>query len=263
LTVVWPLFAVPAYAQELDSRIRLYDALLADVHGDLESAVGRYTHLSRTLSDQDPTLSESLYWLGHGLYDLGRIDEAREALKEGIRSGTCPRCRDLLGVIDIEDAAITTVPVEWTFEDMAHGLFHPWRVQELGSIEVTPAPWGDAGLLWTTIARPGEPDRLVVGFRDPDPAPEIVRFVVVSTDLVALIDVVAEDDHGRTFSLQTPLPASRGVARRIPVTLGSLVPTDGGAPLDTRHLVLLSIVDRTASRSAGTNSLWIDDFEVR
>lgn len=259
---MWWVFGV-AHGGELDSRIQLYDALLADVHGDVDTAVTRYTELSRTLSDDDPTLSESLYWLGHGLYDLGRTPEARQALKDGIRSGTCPRCRDLLGVIDIENAAITTVPVSWTFQDQSHGLFHPWRVQELGSIEVAMAPWGDLGLLWTTIARPGEPDRLVVGFRDPVPPPEVVRFALVSTDLVAWIDVVAEDDHGRTFALESPIAASRGVARRIAVPLGTLHPNDGGVHLDAAHLVMLSIVDRTASRSAGTNRLWIDDFEVR
>jgi hypothetical protein len=259
--LIW-VFSRLAQAEELDSRIQLYDALLAEVHGEVETAVARYTELSRTLSDEDPTLSESLYWLGHGLYDLGRVDDARQALRDGIRNGTCPRCRDLLGVIDIESSAITSVPVEWTFHDATHGLFHPWRVQELGSIQVAPAPWGDPGLQWTTIARPGEPDRLVVGFRDPSPAPESVRFVVVSTDLVAWIDVVAEDDHGRTFALEGPIAASRGVARRIAVPFSQLVPTDKGPPLDTRHLVLLSIVDRTASRSSGTNRLWIDDFEV-
>lgn len=260
---MWWLLFGPALAEELDSRIELYDALLADVHGDLEAAVQHYTELSRTLSDEDPTLSESLYWLGHGLYDLGRVEEARNALMDGIRSGTCVRCRDLLEVIEIENAAITTVPVSWTFRDGTHRLFHPWRVQELGSIRVTSAPWGDLGLEWTTIARPGEPDRLMVGFRDPSPTPQSVGFDVVSSDLPALIDLIAEDDHGRTFRLESPIPASRGVLKRISVPFSELVPTDGGAELDPSRLVLLSIVDRTASRSAGQNRLWLDDFEVR
>ena len=85
MAVAWWVSA--AFASELDSRIQLYDALLVDVHGDLEAAVQRYGDLSKNLSDEDPTLSESLYWLGHGLYDLGRIPEARQALSDGIRSG--------------------------------------------------------------------------------------------------------------------------------------------------------------------------------
>ena len=252
-----------AAANELDNRIEFYDALLADSHGDLDAAVQHYTQLSRTLSDEDPTRSESLYWLGHGLYDLGRTDEARRALLDGIWIGACVRCRDLLEVIEVEDAAITTVPVSWDFHGGTHGLFHPWRVQELGSIRVASAPWGDLGLEWETNARPGDPDRLVVGFRDPSPAPQSVRFQVVSSDLMAWIDIVVEDDHGRTFALEDPILAIRGVAKQISVPLAELVPNDGGARLDPSRMVLLSIVDRTASRSAGQNHLWLDDFEIR
>ena len=42
-----------ATAGELESRIQLYDALLTDIHGDVSTAVSRYTELSRTLSDED------------------------------------------------------------------------------------------------------------------------------------------------------------------------------------------------------------------
>ncbi|MEQ1501549.1 MAG: hypothetical protein ABMB14_04930 [Myxococcota bacterium] len=260
--MVFAVLAIAAHAQTVDTRVQLYDGLLLDGRGDVEGAYARFTALSRTLSDDDPTLAEALYWQGYTAWELGRASEARAALLDGIRNG-CPKCRDLLEQIELETAAVTTLPVSVSFDTGNHVLFHPWRVQELGTMQVSVSPRGDAALEWRTAPRPGEPDLLVLGFHAPQPTPETLRFDLQSVSLDAWIDVVAEDDRGRAFTLPAPIQVGRGVLRRIVVTFASLVPADGGAPLDPARLVLLSIVDRTEAHSLGSNTLWIDDLEVR
>lgn len=255
----------------LASRIQLYDALLVDARGDQAGAVDRYEKLSRTLSDTDPTLADALYWLGLGEWELGRVPEARRALLDGIRTGGCPTCRDLLEAIELDAASITTIPAAIGFESGNHTVFHPWRVQQLGSIGVGVGPAGDAALEWTTLARPGDPDRLVIGLRTPTPAPVAFAFDVWSVGLDAVLDVVAEDDDGRQWSLAQPIEVPRGPKTRVWVPLAALVPVAGPAQADApparsvapAHLVSLSIVDRTALRRSGPNDLWIDDLALK
>lgn len=261
------LLGVEAWGADIDSRVRLSDALLAEARGDIETALARYTELSRTLPDDDPTLSEALYWMGHALYMLGRVEEAREALQDGIRNGHCQRCRDLREMIDLEEAAITTLPVRWTFEG-PHGLFHPWRMAALGgrSIRIASRPDTNPALEWRTSPRPEEPDHLKLALRQPTPAPALLRVSVLSKDGDSLLDVVAEDDRGQRYALLAPRPLPRGELRTIEVALKELVPLDpapSARSLDASRLVWLSLVDRTGMRAGGANTLWIDDFELR
>jgi hypothetical protein len=265
IVLVW--LAGAALAQEVDgrvdSRVQLMDALLLESRGDLDGAVMRYTELARTLGDTDPVRAEALYWLGHGLWSTGRIQQARQALMDGIRSGFCSQCKDLLEVIEIDATSIHRLPVREDFEGGTHPLFHPWRVQPLGQIRVGVGPRGDTALEWSTVARPGEADRLVLGLQHPTPAPTMIGFHVMSARLDALLDVVGVDDRGRTFGLREAVAVPRGVHQRVVVLLERLVPVDGGAPLRPEELVLLSIVDRTASRAAGENRFWLDELELR
>lgn len=261
--MIW-LCAIPsAFGGDLDSRVRLSDALLAESRGDITGALAQYTELSRTLPNDDPTLPEALYWLGHGLYELGRVVEARASLLEGIRTGHCVRCRDLLEVLEIEAAAVTKIPVLWTF-DGPHGLIHPWRVQDQeGGTSVVTRPGKDPELEWRTSPQSDESDRLVVGLRNPSPPPEMLRVSVLSMSSEAMFDVVAEDDRGYHFALPGPIVVPQGEIRKITVPFASLLPTDGTEPLETTHLVWVSLVDRTGMRGVGKNTLWIDDFELR
>ncbi|MEZ4241837.1 MAG: hypothetical protein R3F59_37950 [Myxococcota bacterium] len=157
-----------AWAQAVDTRAQLADALLLESQGDLDGAMTRYQELARTLADTDPVRSEALYWLGHGLWSRGEVDAARAALQDGIRTGECTQCRDLLEVIDIDDKSLHTVPATIDFSSGNQVLFHPWRTPG-GNIEVAPDTHGDPALHWTTMARPGEPDRLVLGLQHPTP----------------------------------------------------------------------------------------------
>lgn len=254
-------------AQTLDSREALLDAMLLHARGQVAQAAGAYADLSRRLSDTDPTLSESLYWLGLAEWEVGEVEEARRALLDGVRTGDCPRCRELLERIELDAASIRTLPSSITFSAGNRTVFHPWKVQQLGAIRVDVGPSGDQALAWSTLAGPGEPDLLVFGL-DAEGPPVSVGFDVWSTGLDALLDVVATDDVGRRFGLPSPAPVPRGVPKRIWVPLGNLVavePTAGGRSeaVDPTRIVSLAIVDRTGQRFTGPNELWIDDVEVR
>jgi hypothetical protein len=241
-------------ADETEARRALWDALLAEAgRGDLPGAVQRYRELARTLGAESPTQAEALYWLGHGLYELGRTDEARAALLDGIRSGRCPHCRDLLEEIELEAHSVTEVPTVWTF-DGEHGLFHPFPVQDRGGIRV------DHGALeWTTIAREREPDRLELGLRTT--AARQVRFTIASATLDALLEVRAEDLTGVSY-VSAPFEVPRGAPKRIVVALDSLVATDG-RELAPSQVARVELVDRTGIRAAGANVLRLDEFEIR
>lgn len=257
------LAPIRAGAGEIDSRVRLSEALLTESRGDLSSAIAQYTELSRTLPSDDPALPEALYWLGHALYALGREGEAKAPLLEGIRTGQCVRCRDLLETIALEASAITRIPVLWTF-DGPHGLVHPWRVQDLdGGSRVTTRPGADPALEWRTSPHPDEPDCLVVSLKDPSPPPKELHLSVLSANSDSMLDINAEDDRGHRFALSSPILVPRGELRKVGVPLSALLPLDGAPPLDPARAVWISIVDRTGMRAGGNNTLWIDDFELR
>jgi hypothetical protein len=263
-SVLWGMLAAHSEAAELDARMSLSDALLLEARGDLPHAVALYTLLSSTLPDDDPSLPEVLYWLGHGLYELGRVEDARRVLRDGVRHN-CMSCRDMLEILEIEQASIRTTPVRWTFEG-THGLFHPWRAQAVGgrSIRIVTHPGADPALEWRTTPRPDEPDRLMMGLQDPSPSPSTLRVSILALDGDLMLDVVGEDDRGRRYALAEPLTVTRGDPHDLVVALSSLAPLDPqGPPLDPGHLVSLSLVDRTGMRAGGENTLWIDDFELR
>lgn len=263
---MWLWVACAWAADDLEHRVELYDALLREaLSGDLEQATVAYRSLSRKLPIDDPIRADALLWLGRALYDLGEVDQARDALLDGIRSGLCPvRCRELLEIVEVDQASITRTPTSWTFDQTDHGLFHPWQVQDLGGIRIDVSPAGDAALEWTTIAQTRKPDRLVVGFQRPAPAPEQLRITVTSSALEALLQILVEDDGGRRYGLPEALVVKPGGPRRLTVPLRVLEPVDpADPPLDPAGLWRLTLVDLTGSRSPGPNTLWLHDFEVR
>lgn len=261
---MWALLATLARADELDARIELYDAMLAEAAwGDLDTAIAAYRRLSRNVGERDPAGTDALYWLGNALDQLDQPEEAREALVGGISSGRCTGCRDLLERISIDGESVTSVPVRWSFDDANHGFFHPWTVQDTGSIRLAPGPKGDPSLEWTSNAQARRPDQLVVGFRHPSPAPHTVRFELTATGLTAILQVWAQDDDGRTWTLPEPVVIEAGQRRAVTIALSALIPEDGGPPLEPAALSRLTLVDLTGTRGSGPHTLWIDDFEVR
>lgn len=253
---------VPASIERADSQIALYRALLIGAQGDTEAELRALIDLSHALEDNDPHLGETLYWLGAELFGVGRIEEARDALTRGIGTGTCGRCGDLLEKVELDDKSVHELPVLISFDGAEHPVFHPARVKDLGSIEIS-QDLPDPGLLWTTTLRMGDPDRLVIGLRDPDPPPQKVALEVLSYEQDAVLEIVVEDVHGLQYALSPALEAPRGLPTRLEADLTTMLPLEAGEPLDPTQIVMLYIVDRTARRASGRNRLWIDDIEIR
>lgn len=250
----------------------LEDALLAEsVYGDLQGAARTYEQLVRTLSVEDPSRAEALFALGRVRAELDEPHAAREALLEGIRTGSClDPCQELLGRIELEADSITTLPVRWTFDDSDHGFFHPWQFDDKGTIRLERTTAADAqsntALVWHTIIDIRKGDQLIVGFRRPTPEPRTLAFSARSRVSDAWLHVVILDDFGRTYALPTGafwVPVERTV--RIEVDLNEVHPVDPVHPLlDPGRINRVQIRDVSAVEGAppGPNTLYLDDFTV-
>jgi hypothetical protein len=247
--------------------VDLYDALLvASADGDLEASALALRDLLRSdLEVTDAATDETVFRLGETLYALGRVDEAREALLDGRRSGTCnAACRELFETIEIEQESVTRLPTRWTFEDSDHGFFHQWAFQDTGALRLGDPGTGDAVLIWETTVQSRQPDRLVVGFSAMDPGPGVVALTVTSRTMEALLQVVVEDMAGRQFG-SPGIPLAVGAPVRLRFRLDELASVDGNpGVLDPSQISRLYLVDRTGrTRATGRNVLWIDDFVVQ
>ena len=266
--MVWLVLAT-AQAQDLsgtDRRAVLQDGLLREAMGDAVGAIALYRTLSTGGADDDPVRLDALQALGRLYDDIGEVSLAREALLEGVRSGS-RACQDQLERIDIEAESITTVPVLWTFDSPDHGFFHPWTVQDRGAIRLGVDPLGEKSLEWST--EPRRRDHLVVGLDRPQPTPEVLRFMVRSSRLEVLLQLVVEDDLGNTWRMPDAVTVAPGAAQQVAVKLRDLVPdppATGALPADHAWRLVLeqdTTGARNADDSAERNTVWIDDFEIR
>jgi hypothetical protein len=249
-----------------DRRATLQDGLLREATGDLVGAIALYRTLSSGAADDDPVRIEALRWLGRLYHEIGEVELAREALLEGVRSGS-RACQDLLERIDIEAESIRTVPVLWDFESADHGFFHPWTVQDRGAIRLGTDPVGEPVLEWETDAR--RRDHLVVGLENPSPAPEQLRFEIRSSRLDVLLQVVVWDELGNTWRMPDAIPVPPGAAVPVILRLRDLVPDPPatGALNASQAWRLVLEQDTTGARAADgsteRNTVWIDDFELK
>lgn len=263
------LVASAALAQDLteaDRKATLQDGLLREATGDLVGAIALYRTLSSGAADDDPVRIDALQWLGRLYDEIGEVALAREVLLEGVRSGS-RACQDLLERIDIEAESITAVPVLWAFDSSDHGFFHPWTVQDRGAIRLGTDPLGEPALEWSTDPR--RRDHLVVGFAEPDPAPEQLRFEMRSSRLDVLLQVVMWDDMGNTWRMPDPIPVPPGAAVPVILRLRDLVPDPpANGELNAEHAWRLVLEqDTTGARASADsterNTVWIDDFELK
>ena len=265
----WVLLVAGAHAQDVadtDRRAVLQDGLLREATGDVVGAIALYRNLSSSGSDDDPVRLDALQSLGRLYDELGEVELAREALLEGVRSGS-RACQDLLERIDIEAESIRHVPVRWTFDTPDHGFFHPWTVQDRGAIRLGVDPLGQSALEWST--EPRRRDHLVVGLDRPQPAPEQLRFLVRSSRLEVSLQVVVEDDLGNTWRMPDAVTVAPGAAQTVALRLRDLVPdppATGALPADHAWRLALE-QDTTGPRnvddSGERNTVWIDDFELK
>ncbi len=249
---------------ELASWLALQDALLLEsLDGADEAQVGRYAKLTQNLSADDPYRSDALLHLGRACALSGDIEGARAALRECIRLGPLrDPCTDDLERIELDASSVRVVPVAWTF-DGEHGLLHPWRFTDQGSIR-TERVDDDPKLVWSTLVRAQSEDQLRIGFDRATPAPKGIRFTARAQTFDAHLRVVAVDDEMMRFT-RPHVVLEVDVEQTIDIPFNELQPVDTlSAPFDPSRIALLIIQDFTSytSRARGRNSITIDDVEV-
>ncbi len=244
---------------------QLQDGLLLLADGDPEGSARRLRRLRGEISGSSPLLPTVLYHLGEALLASGDRAGAKDALREGVRTGCArQRCLALLGRLDLEEAAIHEVPTRWTFEEGDHGFMHPWSLVERGSIHVERE--GDqAALAWTTLVEVRKSDQLVVGFDNPEPMPRGIRFEASSRAMDAYIRPQLVDSTGKVYTLPDQLVVlAQGDVVKVQLPLDDFLSVEGQGPLDASDITLLVLEDVTAfhGTQTGENVVWLDDFEV-
>ncbi len=237
------------------------------IDGDEAAAVQRYEDLVHNrLTAGDPNLSDALYWLAAARWSLGDLKGARDALDQCIRSGVNKgRCIDLRSHIDLEEDSVRVTPLTWTFDTEDHGFFHPREDWDRGSIRIV-KDGGGSVLSWTTQVDPLVPDKLVVGFKDPSPAPSVMRLTATSVNLSATLEITLVDAYGHVFS---PPPATwvlpQGKPTTIELRMDSVTDQAGeGAKLVPSQLHRLIVRDITGRYgNVGANEIRVDTFTVR
>ncbi len=237
---------------------------------DLPGAIAQYEDLVRNLGADDPVRSAALYRLGRARHEQGNLDGARASLRECVRIGVDKaRCLELLGRIELEASAISTVPVEWRFDDTTHGFVHPWRYADKGAIRIhRDEDRDDPMLAWRTRVDVRKDDQLVVGFRSPQPAPRGLSFLLRSRDLDAHVRLQVYDVYGRRYAELGPravVQVPQGQMVVVELAFERLRGDDPEqAPFDPRMIDRFVIQDVTAyyGDATGDNELTIDDFHV-
>ncbi len=248
----------------------LHGALLSEsADGEIGQAAAEYQRIVRNAAAGDPLRTEALYWLGRARYSEGDVKGARDALREGVRTGVNRgRCLDLLDQIELDQNGIRKTPLEWNFDDPSHAFLHPWFYRDKGSIRITTAPRSGPALAWETDVDKRTDDQLWLSFREPTPTARGVRFIAWSDSFEAHLRILALDDGGRQYRVpgnKTAMRVATGKPLQIDVRLDQMVSDDAEAmPLQPQHLARIIIQDATTfySRATGPNRIVIDDFEV-
>lgn len=229
-----------------------------------EQMVRTFEELVQAVPTGSPVRARALIALAEAHQALGQSEDARAALRECVRTGPGRQpCLQRLGQLELEHGAVRELPVHWTFDSADHGLVHPWRYASRGSVRLEPRE-GDFALAWTTMVEAQSDDILVLRFDDPQPVPTGIRLSVQATAFDAQLRMIAFDVYGERFTHgQISVPVTSDT--RVEVRLDSfLVAGPGQTSLDPANLYELVLQDVTGyvSRSRGSNTLLIDDFEV-
>ena len=274
------LAATPALAQSQPEDLRtlrrqweqLHDALLIEaIDGDLESASEAYTVMVRNIEVGRPARSAATYWLGQARWSLGDVDGARDALREGIRTASSrPACLDVLDEIELEQGAVSSLPIRWRFDEPDHGFVHPWYMRDKASIRIERGTRSGPALSWTThldVSDARRDDQLHLGLHLEDSPPNRLRFITWAEDDPAWIRLLFIDDAGRTWVQDTESDALElrpGEPALVSVRFADLVPQDHDGPFvaaDLRRVVVQNVTAFYGPSSTNTH-IFIDDFEM-
>lgn len=242
-------------AQAQDAvRTELVDQLLeASLTGVGDRHRAALTELSRRVPATEPAAPDVWYWLARAEAEQGLDDRARQTLLEGIRTGSCPRCRELFQALEVgrigADRGTT-----WTFDDAQHGVF----VESGGSIRLEVVVDDRRTVLeWTPEAGPESADRLVFGVRE---GLATLALEARSAGGQVGLHVQVVDRSGRRFTTTSPLsiPGDRWVS--LQVAVAALAPVGPGTPARPEEIRRVELIERTTGRPA---PIWLDSLSVR
>jgi hypothetical protein len=242
-------------------------AARAAVDGDVASAIASLRRLVNSeIPGGDPSMAVAYLTLARLHADAGQLDEAREVLEGCLGTGQArAACVELRGQLDLEAAAVRSVPVTWTFDTPDHGVFHPRAYWDKGDLKLrsdATTTW----LAWSTRVDGVREDELVVPLASPSPGPRTLRVRARATTMRAEVEVELVDEEGRRF---VPRPASIEIPADgwtdVEVTLRDATPLDGGtARFDPTRLHRLVLRDATGlTGSVGRNEIHFDSLELR
>jgi hypothetical protein len=212
------------------------------------------------LPADDPTRAEALYWLGRVSYAQGETEQARSALREGVRTGAMRRrSLELLGQMALEEHSIVTTPTSWDFQTATHGFVHPWRYMDKGSISNS-----EGQLRWVTHIDQQLEDRLVVGFDRPTPTPQGARLRIRSLTQPAHLKLILTDTTDHKYALAQTIELQPGAEFvDIDIRFADVEPIDNDSTFEPRQIDKLILEDRSGQHGqSGSNEILIDSFTV-
>lgn len=239
-----------------DAREDLENALLARSIGDRETALNELVRLGRSLAAEDPLRGLALFWSATLRAELGAPDEAREILRECIRSGPGRQdCADLLARLELERTAMR-VPGTWDFTG-EHGIALYWSQADHGSVQVEEIE-GNPALVWVTQHVPEQPGMLLFAVV-PGGRPQRLTMRLSTPDERTVLLPFFMDDAGRAHRARQPVVLTAGRSRLIAVDLADV---EG---LDPRHLERVVLRDLTPASDTdqGQTVVVLDDVSLR
>jgi hypothetical protein len=253
--VIALLLASPARCQDEVGPALLDQLLDASLAGVDDGHLAALTELSTRVASTDPAGPAVRYWLARAQAERGQVDAARATLLDGIRTGSCPRCRELFEHLEIDRLAASPGAL-WTFDDAHHGVF---LTGSSGAITLSVAD--DRSVLeWAPEPAPEADDRLVLGLREGMTA---IGFVLRAARVPATIQVQAEDLAGRRFVTAGTftVPADRWVT--VQVEARDLEAVGAGAVLRPADLRRVELVAWGGTRGSGrAPAVWLDSLAV-
>jgi hypothetical protein len=253
---MWMVLPGLALAQDDPATVLADQLLEASVGGVSPQYIGMLTELSRRVSVGDRSGPDTWYWLAHGEAELGRLDQARATLLDGIRTGNCPACRDLFQDLEISRMAAPRDST-WRFGDAHHGVF---LTGVGGSMRV--GALDERTLLeWTTERGPDSDGRLVFGLTQGMSA----LVLDVGADASSALMVYLVDRAGHRFVTREPLELEAGRFASFTLSIADFAPSDGRWALvggDVRR-VELAMWAGAGTTAGGAPTYWLDELTIR